>query len=519
MSLYENIGHKDKCQSKPGAKPLFFQAKYSINTPGDVYEQEADAMADKVLQAGTGSAAESQTIHRKESGDGAGMGSDKLDSYVGGLGASGQSMPEGSRKFFEPKFGHDFSNVKLHTDSVAAKSAQSINALAYTSGNNIVFNTGQYAPESDSGKKLMAHELTHVVQQGATAKSSGSTKSLTNTVQRAPGWADGVGTNKSAENVDKDGKASTTTAGTVLRIPLEGLKTGNQDDSMTKDVTITDKVTKKQSVKTVPVDTTEKAKGKAIALVPDGLDPTKPVEVLLNLHGHNEGYREVKSNVRDISLDRIEQQIITSGHGQMIGILPEGTTKSDWGANFNSDAYIKEVMGRIATEKSWKKAPDIGRVIVSAHSGGGNVMEEMLKPGGTSQPPGQMQELALFEAINGPHELAAVKQWITDNIKKDVNNLTTGAAADHAAYLAKSMRFRGYYTPAGSYKAAYTDLDKHIKKQFTDIVDKATGLDPKDAQQIKDNYQVIVTAAGTGHDEIMGKDDHLADSFKALPPL
>ena len=57
MSLYENIGHKDKCQSKPGAKQLFFQAKYSINTPGDVYEQEADAMADKVLQAGTGSAA------------------------------------------------------------------------------------------------------------------------------------------------------------------------------------------------------------------------------------------------------------------------------------------------------------------------------------------------------------------------------------------------------------------------------------------------------------------------------
>jgi hypothetical protein len=75
-------------------------------------------------------------------------------------------MPDSSRKFFEPRFGHDFSNVKLHTDPDAAESAQSINALAYTSGNNIVFNTGQYSPGSESGKKLMAHELTHVVQQG-----------------------------------------------------------------------------------------------------------------------------------------------------------------------------------------------------------------------------------------------------------------------------------------------------------------------------------------------------------------
>ncbi len=56
--------------------------------------------------------------------------------------------------------------MKIHTGEVAAKSAQSINALAYTTGNNIVFNAGQYAPESDSGKRLLAHELTHVVQQG-----------------------------------------------------------------------------------------------------------------------------------------------------------------------------------------------------------------------------------------------------------------------------------------------------------------------------------------------------------------
>lgn len=165
---------------------VFFQPKLTVNQPNDIHEQEADAMADKVMRMADNPAAsntffkpadgevqrkcqaceeEDKFVHRKES-DGNGMqGEHDLDNYVGSLGASGQPMPESSRKFFEPKFGRDFSNVKIHTDSVAAKSAQSINALAYTTGNNIVFNSGQFAPDSDSGKKLMAHELTHVVQQ------------------------------------------------------------------------------------------------------------------------------------------------------------------------------------------------------------------------------------------------------------------------------------------------------------------------------------------------------------------
>jgi hypothetical protein len=112
---------------------------------------------------------EEKSIQRKENTNSRGQANDSMGSYVNSLGSSGQLMPESSRKFFEPRFGHDFSNVRLHTDSVAAKSAQSINALAYTTGNNIVFNSGQYSPESESGKKLMAHELTHVVQQGGNA--------------------------------------------------------------------------------------------------------------------------------------------------------------------------------------------------------------------------------------------------------------------------------------------------------------------------------------------------------------
>ncbi|WPU91354.1 DUF4157 domain-containing protein [Mucilaginibacter sabulilitoris] len=166
----------------------FFQPKLSINKPNDVYEQEVDHMADKVMrmpdpiqteraffspalngiQRKCQHCEEEEKLQRKENSDAEIPGSNEFDNYVGSLGSSGQALPENSRQFFEPRFGQDFSNVRIHTDSVAAKSAQSINALAYTTGNNIVFNNGQYSPESESGKKLMAHELTHVIQQSAT---------------------------------------------------------------------------------------------------------------------------------------------------------------------------------------------------------------------------------------------------------------------------------------------------------------------------------------------------------------
>src|SRR6185437_8833730 len=67
--------------------------------------------------------------------------------------------------FFEPKFGYDFSKVKIHNDVNAWKSAQSANALAYTIGNDIVFNQNKFSPDSKEGKKLLAHELVHVMQQ------------------------------------------------------------------------------------------------------------------------------------------------------------------------------------------------------------------------------------------------------------------------------------------------------------------------------------------------------------------
>lgn len=78
---------------------------------------------------------------------------------------NGTDLSVQTRQFFEPKMGHRFEGVKIHTSPAAAASAEALQAKAYTYNNHIVFNEGQYQPETTSGKKLLAHELAHVVQQ------------------------------------------------------------------------------------------------------------------------------------------------------------------------------------------------------------------------------------------------------------------------------------------------------------------------------------------------------------------
>jgi hypothetical protein len=81
------------------------------------------------------------------------------------LRSPGQPIDLAARAFMEPRFGHDFSQVRVHTDAMAAESARAVKAQAYSVGHRLVFDTGQYTPGTLAGKKLLAHELTHVVQQ------------------------------------------------------------------------------------------------------------------------------------------------------------------------------------------------------------------------------------------------------------------------------------------------------------------------------------------------------------------
>ena len=88
-----------------------------------------------------------------------------LASRIQSLRGGGQPLPKSVRDFFEPRFGHDFSQVRVHTESSAADTAKSINARAFTMGNHVVMGSGEYHPNSRSGQRLLGHELTHVVQQ------------------------------------------------------------------------------------------------------------------------------------------------------------------------------------------------------------------------------------------------------------------------------------------------------------------------------------------------------------------
>ena len=159
------------------------RAKLTISQPGDLEEQEADATADHIMRSHVGADAaatpcscgtdeegmcaqcrqKAAGISRKATHSGPAISSHPLLASMSR--SSGHPLDGAARAFFEPRFGRDFSNVRIHTDASASDSAHSIQAHAFTAGSEIFFGAGQYSPHTDSGRMLLAHELTHVVQQ------------------------------------------------------------------------------------------------------------------------------------------------------------------------------------------------------------------------------------------------------------------------------------------------------------------------------------------------------------------
>jgi Domain of unknown function (DUF4157) len=148
------------------------QTKLRINEPGDEYEQEADRVAEQVMRmADPGKGTETDTtkptaplVQRKVNAGNAGI--DTAPPIVHDVLASlGQPLDAATRAFFEPRFGHDFGNVRIHADMKAAESAAYLSARAYTSESKIVFGARQYELGTAKGRALLAHELTHVMQQ------------------------------------------------------------------------------------------------------------------------------------------------------------------------------------------------------------------------------------------------------------------------------------------------------------------------------------------------------------------
>ena len=178
------------------------QAKLVVGQPGDIYEQEADRVADEVMRMPEPQVQrqveleeeevetlqskplaeqitplvqrqeeekeveeEEEKLQTKKAPGPTPEDTPDLESRIQALKGGGQPLPESVRAFFEPRFGCDFNRARVHTDARAAEMVRAVNAQAFTIGRDVVFGAGQYAPETISGKKLLAHELTHVVQQ------------------------------------------------------------------------------------------------------------------------------------------------------------------------------------------------------------------------------------------------------------------------------------------------------------------------------------------------------------------
>ena len=137
-------------------------ATLPVSEPGDTSERQADQVADEVIGSQATPGFE-QGSHSASS-----MPSRASTGTLDDLG-SGEPLDPATRSSFEPGFGADFSSVRIHSDGKAGKSARDLNARAYTVGSDVVFAEGEYQPHTSEGKRLLAHELAHVVQQGAGA--------------------------------------------------------------------------------------------------------------------------------------------------------------------------------------------------------------------------------------------------------------------------------------------------------------------------------------------------------------
>jgi hypothetical protein len=154
------------------------QAKLTVNAPGDIYEQEAERTAEQVMRmpeprlqracACGGSCSGCQTPATKAA---AALGPDQAPPVVyEALSRPGQSLDPSASRCLGDRFGYDFSHVRVHTDTTAAAAARAVSARAFTVGRDIVFAADQYSPATSVGRRLLAHELTHVAQQTAPAE-------------------------------------------------------------------------------------------------------------------------------------------------------------------------------------------------------------------------------------------------------------------------------------------------------------------------------------------------------------
>ncbi len=282
------------------------QAKLRVSQSDDPQEREADQVANAIVSGGPvakpGQAQPAITprpgagqVLRRAAGPAAiaksgGEVGGASEARIRGLSGGGSPLPETERSFFESKMGHDFGGVRVHNGAEAASATSSINARAFTRGNDIAFAPGQYQPESIEGRKLLAHELTHVVQQGGAGAASSAGQANVNggastisrkvdgdVVQREPDGDDAAGDNATG---DSDSQAGDGAVGANHELLVEQLSAliqahGEQSTEVRSFLSELDP----ETAKTIQKAATERAAQGGVdaqSVGPDALDASAP---------------------------------------------------------------------------------------------------------------------------------------------------------------------------------------------------------------------------------------------------
>ena len=376
----------------------------------------------------------------------------------------------------------------------------------------------QWGGDYKSSKDYMHFELGPMVGTGGSAaapKAPAPVQAPATATAAAPATAPKTATapapapKTAAAPAPTGGEASVPTAqGAVRRITVEGLTKGYQ-----------------QPKKVKPGAPTA---GEAVVLIPPSVaNDSRPVEVLVHLHGHGIGFRtqtkqllkDVRhagtnvGEVRDVVIDKTDAQLAATGR-HMVAVLPQGGTHSEFGANFDPKSYSEEAFGRLVDMGVWKHAPAIDGVVLSGHSGAGATFASTMRS--QSHRPEYLREVVMFDSINGLGELKSIAGWLLRQLQFDLTALKAASVQDRQQLLSMGFRFRGYFSHNWIYPDMYKQLETQLNTWFerNDRELQQLGV----AGQLRQNYLPIIDAGDVKHERIMGENNRFVEALGALGP-
>ncbi len=403
-----------------------------VNTPGDAYEQEADRVSDEVMRmpepqlqracACGGECPECRTDQpsrgprrlQAKSVESTGAGEAVAPPLVDEiLRTPGQPLDPAPRAFFERRFGYGFDRVRVHSDAAANQSAEAVSARAYTVGDRIVFGAGQYTPSTADGTKLIAHELTHVMQQAPASKAAARS---TIVLQRQP--------KTTTVRVDATGWTA------IQQLPLGGGTSGAVVYEYTAQ-----KMEKPPDLNDVNRPGRLSDINLPLLIYPPATIDPPTVDIFVFFHGmratYEEGTKEQKSQGSEpISLwSHLKEAVAGTGR---LGIAPQApatwgvnregtqwiTTTAKWEealAKAGFDGLIKIALDRLSSDLGLSTPLVPGAIHVAGHSAGGKgIIEATSRDAGAKALADQAQDVTLQDAGYGFRHWDHVIDWFLD---------------------------------------------------------------------------------------------------------